>query len=111
MYKVTKMERFSEEIIPDNKASFEAIKYTRVLGFLREKITSNILEGDENNYFDLFAFSRRHNLTDSTMTNMREAVSNELKELGWEVKTSFGGTGLFVYSSEEPPPSCHPDEF
>ena len=35
-----------------------------------------------------------------------EIVKSELVKLGWKCKTSFGGTGLFIYSTEEPPPSC-----
>jgi len=33
----------------------------------------------------------------------------ELEELGWKCKKSFGQTALFIYSTENPPPSCWDD--
>ena len=36
-------------------------------------------------------------------------VIPELEKNGWKCKTSFGGTGLFIYSSENPPPNCFED--
>ena len=105
------MKAFDASLTPGNKAKFLGIRYDIVLGYLRREITENVLECDENNFFDLPIFSRKYGLTDSNLTSMRSVVTEELEALGWSVKTSFGGTGLFVYSSEQPPPSCHSDEF
>jgi hypothetical protein len=106
-----KMNEFSPSLTPGNKDNFPGIRFETVLSCLRQEITENVLRGDENDFFDLSTFSRKYGLTDSELTDMRSAVSAELEALGWSVKTSFGGTGLFVYSSEKPPPSCHADGF
>ena len=45
------------------------------------------------------------------MENMTSKIIEELQELGWKCKTSFGGTGLFIYSTENPPPNCYDDTF
>lgn len=105
------MNEFSPSLTPDNKDNFLGIRFETVLSYLRQEITENVLGGDENDFFDLSTFSRKYGLTDSELTDMRSAVTVELETLGWSVKTSFGGTGLFVYSSEKPPPSCHADGF
>ena len=61
------MNAFAANLAPENKANFSTIRLEMVLSYLRQGITENVLEGDENNFFDLFAFSRKHNLPDSAL--------------------------------------------
>ena len=42
---------------------------------------------------------------------MSEIIIKELEELGWKCKLSYGQTALFIYSTENPPPSCWDDSF
>lgn len=105
------MKEFPEKLTPENKERFSSYRYTRVLAYLRKEITELVLLGDENSYFELDKFSRNYKVETSEMLSMIKIVSKELEELGWKTKTSFGGTGLFIYSSENPPPSCYEDGF
>jgi hypothetical protein len=36
-----------------------------------------------------------------------QELMTELKMLGWNVKLAFAGTGLFIYSTEQPPSNCY----
>ena len=42
---------------------------------------------------------------------MINTTVKELKELGWNCKLSFGGTGLFIYSTENQPRGCWDSDF
>jgi hypothetical protein len=105
------MKSFPSNLTPEKKHKFSIYKYNRVLSLLRTEITELVLEGDENNYFELDNFQRRHKIRDEELNKMFTIVSEELKQLGWNVKTSFANTGMFIYSTDEPPPSCHDDMF
>jgi len=65
----------------------------------------------ENTYFELDDFARNNQLDDEEINNMTATIIEELADLGWNCKTAFRGTGLFIYSTNEPPPSCYPDSF
>lgn len=105
------MKEFPVKLIPENKELFSKYLYNRVLGYLRKEITDLVLVGDENNYFDVESFGRKYVLNSDEISSMIERVSEELRKLGWKINLSFAGTGLFIYSSEKPPPSCFDDEF
>ena len=40
------------------------------------------------------------------MHEIMSIVTNELIALGWNCKYSYNDTGLFIYSTDTPPPSC-----
>lgn len=105
------MKDFPSNLKPENKQEFSMYRYRRNLAYMRREIFELMLLGDENNYFDLDKFARDYKITTENMESMRNILSNELKELGWKTETSFGGTGLFIYSTDKPPPSCYKDEF
>ena len=86
------MNKFPEHLKPENKCNFSHLKYEMLLSNMREKIFELVLSGNENNYFEV--------------DKMIITVTKELEQLGWKIKTSFGGTGLFIYSTDIPPPSC-----
>ena len=103
------MDAFPDKLTPENKKDFPEIRYKLIRSHLRCEITNNVLEGDENNYFDLSTFSIKYNINIDLMKKMCNDITKELVVLGWNVKTSFGGTGLFIYSTETIPPSCYDD--
>lgn len=105
------MKQFPIHLNPENKDKFTTYLYERNLSYLRKEILELVLMGDENNYFELDIFSRKYNLKKGEIENMCNTVIQELKNLGWNVKTSFGGTGLFIYSTDTPPMSCYDDKF
>ena len=105
------MKEFPSRLTPKNKDQFSNYCYNRNIAYLRKEIYELVIMGDENSYFELDKFERRHKLKKGEIEKMSDTVSEELVELGWNVKKSFGNTGLFIYSSEDPPPSCYDDEF
>lgn len=78
-----------------------------ILEKLLQKLNLLILRGNEEDYFDLESFEKKWK--PKNMKVILAKVYNNLDELGWKYKTSFGGTGLFVYSSENPPKTCWND--
>lgn len=105
------MQRFPRELTPESKDDFPRMRRELMTQLLRARVTDLICRCDENDFFDLSMFARENALNDNEMTSIRDTVRGELEDLGWKVKTSFGGTGLFIYSSQDPPPSCYSDEF
>jgi hypothetical protein len=99
------MREFSSKLKPENKGNFKTIFYDRMKCYLRRDLYEHILSHDENDYFSLDDFNKRVRDMEMVKQMVSELVS-ELEELGWKCKTSFGGTGLFIYSTELPPPSC-----
>jgi thymidine kinase len=105
------MKEFPSRLNPKNKEKFSKYCYDRNLAYMRRDIFELVILGDENKFFDLDKFSRLNSVSENDIRSMCIVVMDELKNLGWNVKTSFGGTGLFIYSTENPPPSCYADEF
>ena len=100
------MNEFPNHLNPENKHNFSQLKYERNLSTMRDNIFDLILSGDENNYFEIDIFSRMYKLKKNQSDKMVLTISNELKSLGWKIKQSFGGTGLFIYSTDFLPSSC-----
>lgn len=106
------MKNFPERLHVKNKDKFSSYNYTRNLCYLRKEIYELIIKGNENDYYVLDNFARKYVNNDMSMTlKMCEEIMLELKELGWKTKLSYGGTALFIYSTEEPPVSCYEDGF
>ena len=103
------MKTFPSKLHVGNKDEFQTFYLTRCICYLRRDIFEHMLKRNENDYFALDNFSREYSIDKLSMDEMIVTILNELRELGWKCKTSFGGTGLFIYSSDEPPPSCHED--
>ena len=102
------MDSFPEHIKIENINMFPSINYSRILGLFREEIYTTLLtRKDENEYIDLDTFSRKYcNNKTHINKNLVEDVEKELNDLGWKTKLSFADTGLFIYSTENPPVSC-----
>lgn len=102
------MNKFPEHIKADNINKFPEINNQRVLSIFRQEIYEMLLtRKDENEYVDLDNFSRKYCKNKTCILNkIVEQVIYELHGLGWKTDTSFGSTGLFIYSTEEKPRSC-----
>jgi hypothetical protein len=102
------MNCFPNTIHSDNQSSFEEINYERVLSLFRQEVYELLLKRkDDNEYIDLDSFAARYcNRKVKTVMKMTDQICSELKNLGWNTKLSFGDTGLFIYSTENPPISC-----
>ncbi len=103
------METFPDWLNPTETENIRGKNVERIAGLLRKAICEHISQRpSEEDYFDVESFRT------GTQTGMKRddfykllnPVAKELRELGWKTKMSFGNTGLFVYSTEEPPSTC-----
>ena len=105
------MKHFPEKIKPENIEKFKEFLKARYTCYLRRDIYELLLtRKDETEYFGLDSWSpvpSKHKFLDEIVAT----VTSELEGLGWKCKTSFGGTGLFIYSSEDPPVNCYEEGF
>ena len=107
------MEKLPSILHIKNKDIFSTLFYNRVFCYLRKSVYEHIISKDENSFFDLEQFGKLYfndnpNRVD-LITKLSTEIQLELKELGWNCKLSFGGTALFIYSTDNPPPSCWDD--
>ena len=105
------MDSFPEILTPNNITKFPAAKLRRSLAKLRSEVTDLVLRGNENDYFDLDDFFKRFGIPQKDREIMRNTIMQELSVKGWKCKTSFAGTGLFIFSTDKPPASCYEDGF
>jgi hypothetical protein len=102
-----KMKDFPNKLHVTNKATFTSLFYERLICYLRKDIYEHVIREDENSYFEIDNWCRKHLKNDEEMmAKMVETLREELHELGWKTALSFGATALFIYSSDEPPKSC-----
>jgi hypothetical protein len=106
------MKQFPEIINIKNKDNFKNIFFENMLSSLRNCIFEHILREDENTFFDIDKWCRDNLGNDvDAVKIMIEKLMSELIDKGWNCKISYGGTALFIYSTESPPPSCFEDGF
>lgn len=107
------MKEFPNILNTKHKDSFSELHYNRVLCYLRKAVYEHIISHDENSYFDLEKFGRLHfkerKNREELVIKLSLVIQKELEKLGWKCKCSFGGTALFIFSSEKPPASCWDD--
>jgi hypothetical protein len=99
------MKEFPSVCNPKNKNNFQLLNHDRLKCYLRRDLYEHIISHEENDYFSLDEFNRRVNNMELTKKLVNELIP-ELEGHGWKCKTSFGGTGLFIYSSDKPPSIC-----
>lgn len=107
------MKEFPPNLNVDNKDNFTIMHSNRILCYLRRDIFEHMIREDENSYFDINIFAKKYNSSKNkeVIDNIVKTIIEELSELGWKCKLSFGGTGLFIYSTDKPPPSCWEDSW
>jgi hypothetical protein len=102
------MKSFPSKLKVENKASFKDLNYERNKCYLRRDIYEHIISHEEKEYYSLDDFNQKiKNM--SIVQKMVEELIPELESLGWKCKLSFGGTGLFIYSTDLPPSNCWED--
>jgi len=91
----------------NNIENFESHNYDRIISLLKKDIHDLLINRkDENEYFDLELFFKKHEYYDKKKSEkMVICIKNDLNELGWNVKLSFADTGLFIYK-DKLPSSC-----
>jgi hypothetical protein len=99
------MKNFPSKLKVENKVSFEQLNYDRNKCYLRRDIYEHVISHEEKDYFSLDDFNRKINDI-VTVRKMVEELIPELEVLGWKCKLAFGGTGLFIYSTDTPPANC-----
>lgn len=107
------MKEFPSNLNVKNKDNFPVILYNRVSFYLRKEVYEHLIKikcpENENSYFDIEKFNKKF-LNDMDITQkIVSTITSELINLGWKCKLSFGGTALFIFSTEKPPPSCWDD--
>ena len=90
---------------PENRKQFSKLSYNRLKCYLRRDVFEHMLNNEEKDCFYLDEFIKRVN-NEEKMTKIVDEIIPELETLGWKCKKSFGNTGLFIYSTENPPASC-----
>ena len=101
------MKSFPQEINVKNLHSFHRINNDRIINIIRNEIYETIIKRkSENEYIDLDKISKDHSYSMNMVSKIITDISEELHQLGWKTKLSFGDTGLFIYSTEDPPTSC-----
>ena len=107
------MDSFPNDITVDNKHKFNVLYTDYIKKKLRESIYINILENDENDYFDFDSWSKENSVKPNRL-NMKEIIDEiiiELRNLGWNCTYSYGNTVLFIYSTKDPPNNCYNHEY
>lgn len=103
------MKNFPSILNAENMKNFPEINFNRLKCYLRRDLYEHIISHKEDDYFliDEFNDKRVNNLMITKKLVLD--IIPELEKLGWKCKISFGGTGLFIYSTEKPPKNCFDD--
>lgn len=100
------MKTFPEHLNCKKQHLFHSFNVERVEELFRNEIYDFIISRDtENEYFDIDIFNIKNNSLKFSDIFV-DKIINELHQLGWKTKLSFGNTGLFIYSTDELPSSC-----
>ncbi len=102
------MREFPDRLHVNNKEKFSQYHFDRSLCYLRRDITEFIFKrgDDDNTYFDFDQFKEGRVEDEEILNKLISIIIEELEKLGWKCKKAFGNTGIFIYSTEEQPPSC-----
>ena len=104
------MNTFPSYLTPSQKDEFWFINNEITEKTLRKAIHDHILTREETDYFVLSEFIGKEIQSKNDIETIQQMLSDliipELEALGWKCKFSFGDTGLFIYSTENPPENC-----
>jgi len=102
------MEKLPDTLHINNKDNFKTIYTQYISNLLRKDIFLLIVSRkSENEYFDLDKFASLHlNRKTESLKTILDSLIPTLEELGWKCKYSFADTGIFIYSTDNPPASC-----
>jgi hypothetical protein len=103
------MKTFPSKLHANNKANFPAINYARGLCYLRKTLYEHIISHEESEYFSIDDFIANFpQFKTQDAKKMLNELIQELIDIGWNCKLSFGGTALFIFA-EKPPANCWED--
>lgn len=97
------MDSFPPELTPVNKEEFSSYYSRYWKSCIREEIYKKMISGDESDFFDYDCFARKNYLNVDTIRKLVYQIIDELRELGWNIKTSYGDSALFIFSTEKLP--------
>lgn len=101
------MNSFPTYINSTNINNFETINKLRIKTSIREDIHNFILNRkNETEYLDLDMLCTKYSKKMNIIQEIISDLCEELNELEWKTKLSYGDTGLFIYSTENPPANC-----
>jgi hypothetical protein len=100
------MNSFPEHLLPERKEDFTIIRKEILINQMRKDIYDLMIKGNENDFFDLVVFRNRYQLTSSEVREIADILISELNERGWKTVLSYADTGLFIFSTENPPPGA-----
>lgn len=99
------MNKISLELSCDNKLNFLEMKLIDIHNEISNDICKFLIHRDlETEYIDLDKYYPKYGKV--RVNSIIENIIKELNDLGWKTKLSFGDTGLFIYSTEDPPSTC-----
>lgn len=91
----------------NNKANFAMIRRHALKEKMWKHIRTLMLAENESDFFDIDTFNRRYVKDTKLASELVQEIQEKLHQLGWKTYLGFGGTGLYVYSSEELPPGAY----
>lgn len=101
------MDKFPDHLNVNCKEEFYSHRMVRIQRKMRKLIYDLMLKGNELDFFDLDLFNREY-VNDMKLTTLLiNEICDELEKLGWKTFLGYGGTGLYIYSSEELPPNVY----
>jgi len=109
---------FTLDKVNENDKETFSLQYNDIIqNYLREDIYFFLISRDyknklanqiitiENTFFDFGNFKIKRNINKNITENI-EIIIKELNDIGWKTCLGFGDTAIFIYSTEEKPPSC-----
>ena len=95
------------DITPSTTSGDLRSRYIKIVkGKIANKIYLHLLSrNDETEYFDLDIL-KTYKLDKAESNKILCWVEKELRAVSWKTKLGFGDTGLFIYSTDEPPTNC-----
>jgi iron-sulfur cluster repair protein YtfE (RIC family) len=86
-----------------NKDNFERLLEDENLAILRREICRHLMKENESDFYDITEFNRMY-VGNMNLTNILiNRIVTELQNLGWNTFLGFGGTGLYIYSTNDLP--------
>ena len=101
------METIPSYLKPSNIANFG--KYVNDINKknMREQLFLFVLKGREEDYFDLDSFCKLAKCNMTSAQCIANEILPEFEKLGWKYRFSYGNTGVFIYSTPNPPKTCY----
>lgn len=98
------MEHLPKSLHVSLRKEFPKLNKKRVKSMLIDDLTLFLINRkNENEYFNLDKYIECNY---PFMSEILDEIKADLDDLCWNYKMSFGDTALFIYTTDNPPPSC-----